>query len=168
MQSFWPGTGFQDLEHFFRRLQAWSWDRQAEHLKPLPFIVYNDNYRSFKSDLLLCSRAPPGLSKASFARCIFRIDYLQITSNGAVDALSHYHFQPDCRGVQVHAATDALSRHPPSLALTFSSLTFPSLALTYSNLTFPSLTLTYSSLILLKETGFRGGRSVHWLESIKI
>ena len=67
---------------------------------------------------------------------LFQIDDLKSTSNGAVDALSCYHFRLDYRKVQANAAADALSCYPPrSQTEDLSSLTLSSFILLISSLT---------------------------------
>ena len=70
------------------------------------------NRNPFKPDYsaMLPSFARP--SKRPYFRSIhFRINYLQATTNGAVNALSHY--RPNCREDQANVAADALPCHPP-------------------------------------------------------
>ena len=104
------------------RKQKTEWDCQAELSNLLPSTAYNDYCHSFKpksassesnpSDLILplCFRASPGLVRGPLPLNTFRIDYLQTTTDGAVNALSRH--QPACREDQVHAAADALPRQP--------------------------------------------------------
>ena len=57
--------------------------------------------------LPLCFWAPPGLVRGPLPLDTFQIDYLQATTDGAVDALSCY------RPVQANVAADALPCRPP-------------------------------------------------------
>ena len=67
---------------------------------------------SFKPDLsaMLPSSARP--LKSPFCSKHFRINYLQASSDGAIDALSPYYFRPDYCKVQANAAADALPCRP--------------------------------------------------------
>ena len=76
--------------------------------------------RSFKLDHSAMLPSPARPSKRSLsAQCfsesiIFQLrNYLQAPTNGAVVALSPYHFRPDYCKVQANAAADALPCRPP-------------------------------------------------------
>ena len=133
MQSFWPCLGVKIWKSSFKSYKQKSeWNCQAELYSSLSSTTYNGYHYSSKPNTVtlkqnisslifpLCSGAltrPAKLSKRpSFAWCISsqsisQIDYLQATTDGAIDALSCH--RPACCKDKAIVATDALHYRLP-------------------------------------------------------